>query len=267
MKKALLLFATLCFTTFSFAQVTCVRDSSILQAMPFQLLSPAPWTPDSPAYNLKTACIGEPYNQSVTVNVPATYTVGTFTVPLTSVSIATTNAIGNYPAGMTYTCDPPNCVFPATTLGCIHLHGTPSIANIPDTFNLKITATIQIPGFPPQMLNFPEDVSDSSHYYLILKAMGQCISGANDLDSPFSILRALPNPVSQQTAIEVHSTLSGRFQFEVFNLLGARVHSENVLLFEGANQFTFDASNLPNGAYFYTLGNAGGKSVRRLIKL
>jgi hypothetical protein len=266
MKKALLLlflFTTL-LTTQAQAQM-CERDSNIL--VTGGLLSPAPWSPDSPFYNLALACIDEPYNQSVTINVPATFTFMNITVPIVSVSIPTMNGIGNYPIGMQYTCDPPNCVFNASTLGCIRMHGTPSIENLaPDTLDLKLTATVNT-SLGPVPVMFPGDPSaPDDHYYLILNPKGGCVLSASDLGSPFSALRAVPNPASAQTRIEVQSMQTGTFQFEVFDLLGKRVHTEKVRLFEGANQFMFDASALATGTYVYSLGNVNGKSVRRLVK-
>ena len=232
------------------------------------LLSPAPWTPDSPFYNLKPVCINDPHNQSVTISVPATFTVSGISVPITNVSIPTSGGIGNYPVGLTYLCDPPNCVFNASTLGCILLYGTATAANpAPDTANLVLTATVAtaIGSIP---VNFPgNQAAPDDHYYMVVKPQGQCISHTTDAGSPFSAVRARPNPASQQTVIEARSTQTGPFQFEVFDLLGNRLHSQTVHLFEGDNQFTFDASNLPAGTYLYTLGDKTGKSVRRMVKM
>ncbi|MBL7774494.1 MAG: hypothetical protein JNK89_00740, partial [Saprospiraceae bacterium] len=229
MKKALLPLFLLCTLSFSFlnAQV-CVRDSSLL--MNGKLLSPAPWSPDSPFYNLKLACINEPYNQSVTINVPEFFDYNGTMLQIKEVSIPTTNGVGNYPVGMTYSCDPPNCVFPAKTLGCILLNGTPNPVNqAPDTLDLKITATITLTAIPfPITLNFPGDAAPNNHYYLILNPQGQCASDANEAGSALSSLRILPNPVGQLARIEAVSAESGAFLFEVFDLLGNRLQARTV---------------------------------------
>lgn len=261
MKKGLLVMVAALCATLTFAQI-CVRDSSILQTG--ALLSPAPYTPDSPFYKLKLACINELYEQSVTVNVPPAFSG----FPIDSVTIPVTGGVANLPVGLTYTCDPPNCLFLPQTLGCILLKGTPTIANmpVPDTFDLGITAMVWTPLIDLPV-TFPGQVAPGSHYYLILNPMGQCISASTDPGSPFSEVRALPNPFNDQTVIEVQSTQNGRFQFEVFDLLGKRLHAETVLLFEGQNQFTFNAGILPPGTYLYTLGDASGKSIRKMVKL
>lgn len=265
MKKVLLLLLAVTLTASLSVAQTCVRDSNLL--VTGKLLSPAAYSPDSPFYNLHLACIGEAYNQSVTINVPPTYSTGTITVPITNVSIPVTGGIGMYPAGMNYTCDPPNCTFGANTLGCILLHGTPAGSNpAPDTLDLSLSATVGTP-FGPFPVAFPGDAAPGNHYYLILNPMGGCMSAAAEPGSPFSALSATPNPFSGQTRIDAHSTQNGRFQFEVFDLLGNRVHAESVQLFEGVNQFTFDGAQLPAGTYVYSLGNAGGKSVRKMVKM
>lgn len=269
MKKALLLLLLLSASMTMLLQAqTCTRDSNLL--ITGGLLSPAPWSPDSPFFHLNLACIGEPYNQSVSINVPEFYELMGNSLEIQDVSIPTTNGIGGLPVGIVYTCDPPNCVFPAKALNCILLHGTPaSVPSPPDTFDLKLTASVRLKAIPfPITVNFPGDPSaPNDHYYLILNPAGECVSAAGDLGSPFSSLRALPNPVSQITRIEALSTQTGTFLFEVFDMLGNRLHSQKVELFEGANQFSFDASMLANGTYLYSLGNNTGKSVRCLVKM
>ncbi|MEQ1747110.1 MAG: T9SS type A sorting domain-containing protein [Saprospiraceae bacterium] len=264
MNKALLLL-TLLFAALAnqSAAQPCQRDSNLL--ITGSLLSPAPYTPDSPFYNLKTACINEVYNQSVTVNIPDSFNYqNVIKVKILSVALPP-NAVKNQPVGITYSCDPPNCVFQPKTLGCILLEGTPTSQNMPDTFDLGITANVTtvLGTFP---VVFPGEAAPGSHYYLILKDQGQCVSSSSNLDGALSSLRAIPNPTSGQTIIEANSTQSGTFLFEVFDLLGKRLHSQKVQLLDGPNQFPFDASGLPNGTYIYTVSSAEGTATRRMTK-
>lgn len=266
MNKHVLLFCLvgmLLATTAAFAQ-TCQRDSNLL--MTKELLSPAPYSPDSPFYNLKEACINEPYNQSVTVFVPDTFVYLGFKVPIQSVSIAPTGAIQNYPTGMVYSCDPPNCVFQALSLGCILLHGTPSSENQPDTFDLGISVKVKtLIGEVPLVL--PKDVNPAYHYYLILKAQGQCASSTRVIDGSFSALQLMPNPSSGQTYVEAVSTHGGIFQVEVFDAYGQLAQRQQVLLLEGENRFHLDVSALPSGAYFVVISDENTYAVRRLVRM
>ncbi len=258
MKKALLLFVLLSTAGAVMAQ-DCDVDSTVLQTG--ALLSPAPYSDQNPVYNLAKACIGEPYSQSITVNVPTSFSG----FPIDSVGIATTGAIGNFPAGMTYSCTPPSCTFYPGSLGCILLYGTPNASNTaPDTLDLTITATVytSLIDIP---VSFPGQAAPGSHYYLILGPNGSCNSAASDLNSPVAGLKNAPNPFSAQTFIEVESRTEGMFQFEVFDVLGQRLYAEDVRLFEGPNRFTFDAGDLASGSYFYSIGNREGKTTKMFV--
>ncbi|MEY3249828.1 MAG: hypothetical protein RL742_1871 [Bacteroidota bacterium] len=263
MKKTLLLFLFAAFLLNAGQAQNCVRDSSLL--ITGALLSPAPYTPDSPFYNLRPACLGQPYNQSVTVFVPAQFSG----FNIDSVAVAPTGAISNLPTGVSYVCDPPSCRFRPLTLGCIRLTGTVAASNSTDTADLGITASIFALGFPTALtsITFPGQVAPGSHYYLpkLPAAHPQCLSSAADLTGPISGVRLMPNPVAYTARIEIESLRSDDFLFEVFDLVGQRLYFEPIRLMEGANQFTFNAGDLPNGAYFYSISNPSGKVVRKMI--
>lgn len=266
MKKTLFLLCAMLCAMVNMQAQTCVRDSNLLRTG--DLFSPAPYTPDSAFYNLKTACINTAYNQSVSISVPSTITVSGVTVPITSVSIPTSNAIANLPVGITYTCDPPNCVFNANTLGCILLQGTPTAANpAPDTLDLGINSIVSTILGPVPII-FPGAVAPNTHYYLILKPMGSCnVSSTEEAGSLFSQVRAMPNPFTAQTTIEAEALEAGNYRFEVFDLLGKRMHSQQEQLQAGMNQFSFDGTALPKGLYLYTISNGYRQSVYRFVKL
>ena len=259
MKKVLPLLFALLGAYFVDAQAPiCVRDSSIYQTD--TRLSPAPYTPAKPDYNLNDACINKPYNQSVTVNVPNDF----MGIPITHVTIATSGAISDLPIGLTYACDPSNCNFAAGSLGCIVLYGTPDTANMaPDTFDLGIMAIVHT-AFGGIPVTFPGTLAPGSHYYLALKTEA-CLVGTYDRGKQFTMLKNAPNPFGNQTIITAESLVASDFQFEVFDLLGQRVYTQTLRLETGRNEFTFEAGELANGSYFYTLSNRDGKSTRHMV--
>jgi hypothetical protein len=265
MKKIIILFlATTLSSTFLSAQ-DCVRDSSIIGTE--DLFLPAPWTPDAPVFNLAPACIGEAYQQSLTLNVPTSFTYVSATLPINSISIATTGAIINYPAGLTYSCDPPNCVFVAGTLGCVLLHGTPSVDNpAPDTMDLNVNALVSsIIDVPLQL---PSTLDANSHLYLTIRPSSECsVTATGNATTSLMELQAIPNPFTGQTQIEIQSQQSGNFQLEIFDLLGHPVHSEKVVLNAGTNQIYYDGYDLVSGIYFLSISGEGSKSVQRLVKI
>lgn len=258
MKKTLLTFSLMAIVsvTASLAQ-TCVRDSSLLQTG--GLLSPPYWDTITMQYNLQDACINHAYNQSVTVNVPPSFQ----NIPLVSVAIATSGAVSNLPAGLTYSCDPPNCVFNAGSLGCIRLYGTPTSANMaPDTFDLGITTTVNT-ALGPIPLIFPGQLPGNNHYYLALKTEA-CLVGVYDQNPDLGFVKSAPNPSSGATTITIESLIPGSYQFDVFDCYGRRVHHRSLKLDAGTNEIQLDASRYPNGLYLYSIGNQQGKVTRRL---
>lgn len=262
MKKSLLLFLFLSLFTGVALQAqtpVCMRDSSILQDTTTNILLPRTYSPTYMFYDLLDACIDQPYNQSITIKVPEAFSG----FPINSVSIATTGAVSNLPVGLTYTCDPPNCVFLPNTLGCIVIHGTPTAANAPDTSDLGITALVStsLINLP---IEFPGQVAPGSHYYLILRSVADCINSTNELNGKIADVRNQPNPFSGQTTIIIEALQNADYQFEVFNMLGQRQYSQNISVFEGPNQIEFDAAKLSPGTYFYTIGNKEGKVIRKL---
>jgi hypothetical protein len=256
MKRTLLFLFALLQLGLSFGQQMCERDSSIL--MTGALLSPAPYTDSLPNYNLATAYIGQPYSQSVTVNVPTTFSG----FPIDSVTVPITGAVSNLPAGIGYSCDPPNCRFLPGSLGCILISGTPDNTNpVPDTADLGITATVYAFGIPIAV-EFPGTLAPGAHFYLLVSEA----SSTNDVRHPdLSKFRNLPNPAADVTRIEVIARENADYQFEVYDLMGQRVHHSAVSLNEGPNTFEFHTTTLPNGVYVIALGNKAGTSVSRLV--
>jgi hypothetical protein len=262
-KSVLLILAILFAFSFHTAAQQCVRDSTLLMNDTL-FVSPAPYTAANPKYLLKIACIGQPYTQSVTIKVPSTFTYQGIVLSITSASLATTGAVTGLPTGLSYNCDPPNCVFNANTLGCVLIKGTPSNpAQAPDTLDLSIKAKVNT-AFGPLDITFPGPIAPGN-YYLILRTAAGCMSAATEANNPFASIKNAPNPFADQTVFHVQSDQTGEFTFDVFNLLGQKVASQNVQMIEGYNQFTFDAAQLSNGAYYFILGNKTGQTTGKMV--
>jgi len=265
MKKTVLLLCIIAWAATQNAQAqNCVRDSSVL-LYDTVFFAPAPYTVDHPVYGLAPACIGQVYAQSISIEVPPVFVIADITLSLTNVSIATSGAISGLPSGITYLCDPPNCVFNANTLGCILLYGTPNNpAQAPDTTDLVIEATIST-SVGPFPSFFPDAITPGSNYYFVLAQAGNCIVGAYDLNNQISSVKNSPNPFSDATNISLVSKVTAEFNFEVFDVLGRNLYAQTVNFVEGENKFTFEAGNLPNGSYYYLISNAESKVSRLMM--
>jgi Secretion system C-terminal sorting domain len=256
MRKVLFIFVLALGWQMQSMYAQCVRDSSLL-TNPNQIISPPPTVPGVTPDSMPDACIGSLYRLSMTIEVPATFVISGTSVPLVNASIATTNAISNLPPGLSYTCDPPN------TLGCVLISGTPTPNAMIKTYEPTLSASVNI-GVPVP-ITFPSAQLAPGKYYLEVKAAGTCVSGTRDLNEQIETVMNTPNPFSQQTTIQVTSKVEGAFEFEVFNLVGRRIHRQSIRLVQGDNAFTFDAGDMSNGVYFYTIGNKSGKVARRMV--
>lgn len=84
--------------------------------------------------------------------------------------------------------------------------------------------------------------------------MGTNLTELEDLPSTFELEQNYPNPFNPSTEIRFQVPASQQVSLEVHNLLGQRVAVlVNATLQAGSYNFSFDASNLGSGIYFYTL--------------
>jgi hypothetical protein len=117
---------------------------------------PKPVTAANPNGGInKPACINKPYEFVLTIKIPDTTSYQGFVVGLKSAKIATTGAIKNLPAGLTYMCNPPDCIFPALSIGCIILKGTPESSNTPGKYKPIIALTLNTVSFGSFDFEYP----------------------------------------------------------------------------------------------------------------
>ncbi len=228
---------------------------------------PPPLSMDNPDGGItESACINSAYEFVLTFKVPDNLSG----IQLDSIVIEPTGAVGNLPIGMSYDCNPGNCVFtPEDTLACLVILGTATDANMPGDYDLTIATKIYT-SLGAQDITFPTPIipgADGS-YTLTLHEEGNAncfILGTNDYISENIRVTNSPNPFSTQTNIEVFSNVNERLDFRVFDILGNVVHQDNVEIFEGQNNFEFDGTHLSNGIYTFTLSNKLGAITRKIV--
>lgn len=219
------------------------------------------------------ACINEPYEFVLTLKIPDMITVNGFTAGLEHLEVATTGAVSNLPAGMSYACNPPTCFFtPVDTLACIIVNGTPTNPDDIGVHELSIAVSVKADILlVPINLSFPDNTgtiagADGS-YALTVKEEGTCdpATSTNDLTAQDVLVRNSPNPFSSTTTIEIQSKVSDDFEWSVYDLLGNRVHFTKVQINEGENRFDFDGSQLDNGMYLYTLSKGTSIFTSKMV--
>lgn len=263
MRKALLFFVFLgvCLQT-SLAQ-SCIPDTTLPDSV---IVFPLPFREDVDSTGIMdTACVNTYFETVIHFQIPSEVTTQIGTFPIDSVELATEGAVNNAPAGFDYICNPPNCVFKKDTTGCIVLFGTPE-AGAEGVYDLTVDVTIRSVIDLP--LTLPDQVIVEGNYFLTVKEEGaaNCTTvSARESLQDFIQLQNVPNPFGDYTEIRVSSQLSGAFTFEVFNVMGQRVHQRALRLHEGPNFIPFDSRKLANGMYVYTIRNREGYVSGRML--
>ena len=85
-------------------------------------------------------------------------TLPPFNFDLNSFQLDNTDGILGLPIGLEYACNPPNCVFPDSTLGCIIVSGTPIEANSVGDFNLQFVGQLFANDDDSLNFDFPSTV-------------------------------------------------------------------------------------------------------------
>ncbi len=273
MKKAILFF----FASFI---VTLVTAQSCLPDLLFQDSAagvfPVPFTMDRPDGGIQIpACINEPYEFVITIKVPPSVTFAGLQVDIDSVNVTTTGAVQNLPEGMSYACNPPTCVLiPDDTLSCIILFGTPTNSADIGIKDITINATVfPASPFPSLPIVLPDNTGAfpgaEGNYFLEVMEEGACEMTTNTRDylNQQISLTNTPNPFGYETTIEVTSLSREELTFEVFDLVGKRIHTEKVTILAGTNRIPFDGSQLQNGIYTYSFSNGDSRVSNKMVVL
>ena len=267
MKKIILLF-TFCLAgllQLSAQDVACIPDSTFADSA--QVVSPLPLDPATGEGGIEMfpACIGEPYELVFTFRVGDSTAINGFAVDLLRAEIATTGAVAGLPEGVNYFCNPPDCIFPDTTLGCIVVSGTPTENNEVGVKPLVITATIVVDGLGSITETIPGRIFTGEYNIQVNEAGGCASVSTSDYLAQNIALGNSPNPVIGQTAIEISSAISGDFQFTVYDVAGKLLHAQQVQLTSGYNSFMYDAAELEAGMYIYAISNETGAISEKMI--
>jgi hypothetical protein len=155
-----------CFTVQLQAQTPCLPNDTVTT-----VIFPAPEVNGVGGIQ-QVACVGKPFNFTWTFNIPSQISISGLTAQLDSAVAATTGAVKNLPAGLSYSCNPPNCTFKANAKGCIGVTGSiPANATAPADIELLIGVKIfakAFGGIPiSQDFNLPDAAVTGSGKYIL----------------------------------------------------------------------------------------------------
>ena len=254
MKKFLhvFLFAFILFAAFGNVNAQCNPDTTVG-------LGIHPEIPD-------TGCVGAAYDDTVTFVFPADTVYGGFTVPFDSFVVGT---ILNIPPGMDFECDQnhPTCTYvtnpPALTRGCVHMFGTPTMANqATDSVIVVGSAWITVFGFPVE-------ISDSIKISLrVFEATDPYCGGTstNPLLEKQLGLSVYPNPLENTSVLKFHLDHTTDVNIVLNDIYGRTVR--NIASGEmnpGTKEFALDKTRLQSGLYFVRMRVGESIITRKVI--
>ena len=131
------------------------------------------------------------------------------------------------PGNMQIACSTNDCAYPGNSVGCVSFYGTPTV---PGTYDLSIAVdgSIQVFGGSVSLEQVTGDFIYIEGYQLI-------VDGANNVELVKPVetiysLKNVPNPFENKTTVYFDSKFSQSTTLEVFNALGVKVSTHNLLM-------------------------------------
>lgn len=269
MKQLYIISAILLATSsFVFAQMEqpCKPDESLKDSLgvfplPFDSIL-------SPLGGIKEiACLGKPYETVFTVAIGGALNFSGTEITIDSIRLATTGAVTGLPAGLTYECGTPDCTFRKGKLGCFVVKGTTRETNIPRSYPLTIKGVV-FSGVIPIELTFPNELIAVGTYTITVASADSeaCMtSSLNEVSRQTLNAQLAPNPLAEFGILNINAQQAGRYQLNIFDLLGKVVSTEMIFLQVGENQIDLDANKLSNGMYIFNLKNDNTQISQRFV--
>ena len=218
---------------------------------------PSPRTSSNPNGGInKAACLSTAYNFTFTIKVDTTITVSGVTLSLDSVTLATSGAIQGLPGGLSYACNPPNCVFKKKTIGCAIIQGIIADTDKVKDYPLIITgkACVGFLGCVTQTFGGPNSAFPGDYTITVLpKGSSKCTTPTEEVRQLVTGLKVQPNPASEAIRISFNVQQAGEYIFRIVNLMGANVIENKTVFVAGENELSLNIPQLNNGLYFYSL--------------
>jgi hypothetical protein len=205
-------------------------------AVPFS--GPSLTNPDT-TQGIAIAAETQAYSQVIQVRIPADTNFNGAVIPIDSAGIL---SVTGAPSSISWITNSPNNYWPGDTFGCVLVQGTPAIGEAGD-YNIVIVVSVNALGTAmPYTLNYSFKILDASFAGIDLKK-----------SQAFQVFQNQPNPFSNSSTINYFVPKSGDVEFNVFDILGNKVLSQNKVSTTGKNSIKINKENLAEGVYIYEL--------------
>ena len=193
------------------------------------------------------------------------YYVGTWPVD----SMVMVSTIGA-PSGIILDCNTSNCTFEGDVVGCANVYGTTNdpagIYPITIEVNVYTHGSITVFGIP---IPVQTDLHSATGSYETIKGYNIIVNSATGLETfhqdDFVLFQNTPNPFAEYTNIQFNAPKSDNVVFEVFDMLGRSVYTEQITATKGLNTYQFSYNFLSAGIYMYNINNGKESISKRMI--
>jgi hypothetical protein len=212
--------------------------------------------PDS-ATNFLPAFQGQAYNQLITIKVPNDTVAPLIGTVLFDKFVL--NSITGLPQGLTYSCLPSNCEFPAGGTHCAVITGTTNDPVGEYVLTIKVTPwVIFVPGTPSTAYQ-----QETLSYYKIVVNPANATQSLNA--NTFSVSQNIPNP--SDNACDIYYTLTSKADVEIrlMNAIGKEVQKIRTSGNAGVNRYELNTESLSQGIYFYSVFNGQSTITKRMV--
>ena len=206
--------------------------------------------PDS----LPDGYVGVAYDQTMTIIGPAQ---GDYQGNNVTIDHLHLNAVNGLPQGLAYTPDAED-YYPGD-YHCILIDGTPTDTGY---YPLEIHVEVFVDGGILGVIDAGEQVDDTSYAITIKNATASIV----ETNQSFVIMGAQPNPFYGQTNIKYYSPDKEKVSLIVYDLLGNKIYSEQMISHKGINKFKFTGDKLSKGIYCYSVSAHNKTYTKRMIK-
>ena len=90
-------------------------------------------------------------------------------------------------------------------------------------------------------------------------------TGLRDLSNGSGSLGLFPNPASNQVGVELELTQPNLTRFDIYDMKGQLLSTDQVQLPSGAVKHQLDIANLPNGIYFVQVQSGASRVSQKLL--
>ena len=209
--------------------------------------------PDS----LAPATLNQPYDQTITVIVPADTTIELIpgfptTLPIDSIVVT---SITNLPPGFAFECAPASCGFPGGSTGCMKVTGNPVTGA--GEYNLIVNVmaySAQAGSLSPlaETIDFGK--------FLIIDPIGVKEEFYRELE----ISALTPQPLINEGKLSFNAPQSGILNLRVMNIVGETVFTDQFYVSKGKGEHMF-APQLNSGLYLLSAEINGYSTIQKFV--